>query len=48
MKIKLINNSLVKFEAGTIIDVDEQEAKRLIALGNAQCEIESKTVKKGK
>jgi len=35
MKIKLTRDTIVRFEAGKVLDVSEEEAKRLFAFKNA-------------
>lgn len=35
MKIKLTNDTAVRFAEGTVLEVTEEEAKRLIAFNNA-------------
>lgn len=45
MKIRLTHDTVVRFSQGTILEVDEAEAKRLIAFNNAQ-EIEEEPKKK--
>lgn len=42
MVIKLLHDTVVRIKAGTVMDLPEEEAKRLISLNNAQKE------KKGK
>lgn len=51
MKIKLIQNCIVKFERNAVLEVSENEASRLISIGNAEKHIdpeEEKSEKKGK
>ena len=36
MKIKLLHDAAVRFPAGTVLDVPEGEAKKLIAFNNAE------------
>lgn len=47
MKIKLKHDTIVRFPKDTVLDVSEEEAKRLIAFGNAE-KVEEKPKKKGK
>lgn len=47
MKVKLTRDTIVRFPAGTVIDVTGEEGKRLIALGNAG-EVKEKPKKKEK
>lgn len=35
MKVKLTNDTIVRFAKGTVLEVSEQEASRLIAFNNA-------------
>ena len=35
MKIKLTNDTIVRFAKGTVLEVSEEEASRLIAFNNA-------------
>ncbi len=35
MKIKLTNDTIVRFVKGTVLEVSDQEASRLIAFNNA-------------
>lgn len=35
MKVKLTNNTAVRFAKGTVLEVSDQEASRLIAFNNA-------------
>jgi hypothetical protein len=35
MKVKLTNDTIVRFARGTVLEVSEQEASRLISLKNA-------------
>ena len=35
MKVELKHDTIVRFSKGTILEVSEQEASRLIAFGNA-------------
>lgn len=35
MKVKLTNDTIVRFARGTVLEVSEQEASRLISLNNA-------------
>ena len=36
MKIEILHDSLVKFSKGAVIEVSDEEAKRLASLGNAK------------
>lgn len=36
MKIKLKRDTLVRHQSGTVLEVSDAEARRLIALGNAE------------
>lgn len=47
MKIKILSDTIVRFPAGSVIDVAGDEGKRLIALGNA-AEVKEKPKKKEK
>lgn len=42
MKVKLIHDTLVRMASGTVLDVSEAEAKRLIAFNNAEPVTEAK------
>ena len=48
MKVKLTNDTLVRFEKGHVLEVSEEEASRLIAFNNAEAveEPKKKTAKK--
>lgn len=46
MRIKLIRDAAVKLPSGTVIEVDEREAKRLRAFGFAVPEEKKKAAKK--
>ena len=50
MKVKLTNNTVVRFAKGTVLEVSDQEASRLIAFNNAvkveEKKAEAKPVKK--
>lgn len=46
MKVRLIHSTVVRFEEGTVVDVTEQEAKRLIAFNLAKVEEEKPKAKK--
>lgn len=35
MKVKLTHDTIVRFPAGAVLEVSDQEAKRLMALNNA-------------
>ena len=35
MKVKLTNDTVVRFSKGTVLEVSDQEASRLIAFNNA-------------
>lgn len=49
MKVKLTHDTIVRFEAGTILEVSPAEASRLLAFRNAvMVEEEKKTEKKSK
>lgn len=43
MIIELTNNTIVRFEKGSVLEVSEEEGKRLIAFNNA---VEKKTAPK--
>lgn len=45
MKIRLLHDAAVRFPAGTVLDVPEGEAKKLIAFNNAE-EAKKETPKK--
>lgn len=36
MKVKLINDTVVRFAKGTVLEVSDEEASRLIAFNNAK------------
>lgn len=36
MKVKLKRDTSVRFSAGTVLEVSDQEASRLVAFGNAE------------
>lgn len=42
MKVKLTNDTVVRFVKGTVLEVSDQEASRLIAFNNAVKVIEKK------
>lgn len=42
MKVEILHDSLVKFPKGAVIEVSDEEAKRLASLGNAKVVIEEK------
>ena len=44
MTVRLTHDTIVRFEAGTVLEVSEKEASRLIAFGNAEI-IAEKAVK---
>lgn len=46
MKVRLIQSTAVRYEEGTVVDVTEQEAKRLIAFNLATVEAEKPKAKK--
>lgn len=47
MKVKVLRDTIVRFPAGTVLDVTGEEGKRLIALGNAaEVKVEKKKEKK--
>lgn len=47
MKVKLTNDTVVRFAKGSVLEVSDAEASRLIALNNAvKVEKESKAKKK--
>lgn len=51
MKVKLTNDTIVRFAKGTVLEVSEQEASRLIAFNNAvkvETKAEAKPAKKAK
>lgn len=48
MKIKLLHDAAVRFPAGTVLDVPEGEAKKLIAFNNAEEAKETPKKKTGK
>lgn len=48
MKIKLLRDTVVRFQGGTVIEVSEEEAKRLIAFRNAEPVKETKKPAKKK
>jgi hypothetical protein len=50
MKVELLHDTVVRFQKGEILEVSEEEGKRLIAFGNAKPvkEPAKKTTKKGK
>lgn len=47
MKVVLKRNTIVKHEAGEVLDLPEVEAKRLIAFGNAEEKSSAPVPKKG-
>lgn len=47
MKVKVLRDTIVRFPAGSVLDVTGEEGKRLIALGNA-AEVKEKPKKKEK
>lgn len=47
MKVKLTNDTAVRFAKGTILEVSEEEAKRLFVFNNA-VEVKEKKVAKPK
>lgn len=46
MKIRLTHDTAVRYKAGTVLEVEDQEALRLIAFNNAEKVEETKPVKK--
>ncbi len=46
MKVKLTNDTFVRFAKGSVLEVSNEEASRLIALNNAVKVKESKAKKK--
>lgn len=48
MKIKLLRDTVVRFQSGTVIEVSDAEAKRLISLRNAEPVKETKKPAKKK
>lgn len=47
MKVKVLRDTIVRFPAGTVLDVTGEEGKRLIALGNAaEVKVEKKKTEK--
>lgn len=49
IKVRLTHDTLVRFEAGTVLEVSPAEASRLLAFNNAvKVEDEKKTEKKSK
>lgn len=49
MLVKLLHDTIVRLKEGTVIELPEEEAKRLMAFGNAQKEKkETKKAKGGK
>jgi hypothetical protein len=46
MKIRLLHDAAVRFPAGTVLDVPEGEARKLIAFNNAEEAKEKETPKK--
>lgn len=51
MKIELKTDAFIHFEKGTVMEVSDQEASRLVALNNAvivKTEAEEKTQKRSK
>ncbi len=48
MKIRLTNDTIVRFKAGTVLEVEDSEGKRLIAFKNAVKAEEPKEEKKAK
>ena len=51
MKVKLTNDTVVRFAKGSILEVSDQEASRLIAFNNAvevEKKAEAKPAKKSK
>lgn len=45
MKVKITHDTLVRFPMGAILDLPEEEAKRLMSLGNAETVVEEKPKK---
>lgn len=48
MKIRLTNDTIVRFKAGTVLEVETSEANRLIAFKNAEPVAEEKKEKTAK
>lgn len=48
MKIQLTHDTFVRHKAGTVLEVEDQEALRLIAFNNAVKAEETKPVKKAR
>lgn len=48
MKVKITRDTIVRMPAGTVVDVPDDEGKRLIAFGNAKKEVKKDTKKGGK
>lgn len=48
MKVKLLHNVAVRFSEGTVLEVSDEEGKRLIAFKNAEAVTEKKETKKKK
>ena len=45
MKVKLTHDTSVRYPMGTVLDLPEEEAKRLISLNNAEVMTEEKPKK---
>lgn len=41
MLVRLVNDTIVRFKKGSVLDLSEDEARRLIAFGNAVIEKET-------
>ena len=46
MKVELKHDTVVRFAAGSIVEVTEAEAKRLVAFGNASFIVDEKPAEK--
>lgn len=46
MKVRLTNDTIVRFEKGTVLEVSDQEALRLFAFHNAEPVVEEKKAEK--
>lgn len=47
MRVEILRDAFVKFPKGAVVEVSEEEARRLIAFGNAkEAQQEKKTRKK--
>ena len=45
MLVKILRNTVVRMEKGAVVDLPEEEAKRLAAFRNAEIVAEEKTAK---